>query len=59
MKQQQKTKKTKEKLKPAGRWREFVRFLMETNKGVPLKTLLKNYKKTDYQKFCKNHCVHY
>ena len=59
MKQKQKHKNKKEKLKPAGRWREYVRFLMETNKGVPLKILLKNYKKTDYKKFCKNHCVHY
>ena len=59
MKKQNAKKKKSEKLKPVGRWREFVHFLMETNKGVPLKTLLKNYKKSDYKKFCKNHCVHY
>jgi hypothetical protein len=51
--------KKKTKLKPGGRWKEYVRYMMETNKGVPLKTLLKNYKKEDYKKFCKKHCVHY
>ena len=49
--------KKKTKLEPAGRWREFVRYMMATNKGVPLKTLLKNYKKEDYKKFCREQCV--
>ena len=51
--------KKKAKLKPAGRWKEYVSYLLETNKNVPLKELLKNYKPSDYKKFCKNHCVHY
>ena len=56
-----KPKKTnkKAKLKPAGRWKEYVRYLLETHKNTPLKQLLQNYKKADYKKFCKNHCVHY
>ena len=56
---EQKKQKKKTKLLPAGRWKEYVRYLLETNRDVPLKELLKNYKKSDYQKFCKKHCVHY
>ena len=59
MEKQQPKKQKKEKLEPAGRWREFVRYLMETNKGVPLKTLLKNYKRSEYKSFCKKYRVHY
>ena len=51
--------KKKTKLEPAGRWKEYVKYLLETNKNVPLKELLKNYKKSDYKNFCKKHCVHY
>ena len=49
----------KTKLEPAGRWKEYVKYLLETNKNVPLKELLKNYKKSDYKNFCKKHCVSY
>ena len=52
-----KPKKNK-KLKPAGRWKQFVQHLVDTNPRTPLKELLKNYKKKDYKKFCKT-CVHY
>ena len=37
------------------RWREFVRYLVQTNRGVPLKTLLKTYKQKDYTEFCKKY----
>ena len=60
MTKQKKKTKTSSKLEPAGRWKEYVKYLLETNKNVPLKELLKNYKKSDYTKFCKNHkCVYY
>jgi len=55
----QKKQKKKTKLLPAGRWKEYVRYLLETNPDIPLKKLLSNYKKEDYKKFCKTHCVHY
>jgi hypothetical protein len=50
--------KKKTKLKPAGRWRQFVQHLMDSNPRTPLKELLKKYKKKDYKKICKT-CVHY
>ena len=59
MTKQKKKAKTSSKLEPAGRWKEYVRYLLETNKNVPLKELLKNYKKSDYKNFCKKHCVQY
>ncbi len=45
--------KKKQKLDPPGRWKEFVRYLVDSNRGVPLKTLLKDYKPKDYKTFCK------
>ena len=51
-------KKPSAKLKPAGRWRQFVQHLMDRYPRTPLKELLKNYKKKDYRKFCKT-CVSY
>ena len=50
--------KKKTKLKSAGRWRQFVKHLMDLNPRTPLKELLKNYKKKDYKEFCKT-CVHF
>ena len=45
--------KKKTKLKPAGRWRQFVQHLMDSNPRTPLKELLKKYKKKDYKIFVK------
>jgi len=53
------TKKKKPKLDPPGRWKEFVRFLVDSNRGTPLKKLLKNYTPQDYTKFCKKFPVKY
>lgn len=55
------TKKTKttQKLDPPGRWKEFVRYLLDTKRGTPLKQLLKNYKPQDYKNFCKKFKVRY
>ena len=39
-------------------WKRYVQFLLKTNKGKPLKELLKNYSKADYKKFQKNPCVY-
>jgi hypothetical protein len=54
-----KTSKKSKKLNPAGRWKEYVKYLVETHKNVPLKKLLQTYKKSDYTNFCKKHCVSY
>ena len=53
------SKPSRGKLDPPGRWKEFVRYLRDTNKGVPLKELLKNYKRSDYKKFCKTYKTRY
>ena len=51
--------KKKTKLDPPGRWKEYVRFLMHSNPKKPLKSLLKNYKKEDYKRFCKEYKAKY
>ena len=35
-------------------WRKFVKHLIRENPGVPLKTLLKNYDRKEYEKFKHN-----
>ena len=52
-----KTKHKKSNKNPTGKWRQYVKYMMDKNPRVPLKDLLKNYKKKDYKKFCKKNCV--
>ena len=35
-------------------WRRYVKYLIRKNPGVPLKKLLKNYSKSEYEEFKKN-----
>ena len=35
-------------------WRKYVKFLIRKNPGKPLKQLLKNYSKKEYEQFKKN-----
>jgi len=35
-------------------WRKYVKYLIRKNPGKPLKQLLKNYSKSEYEKFKKN-----
>ena len=34
-------------------WRKYVKYLIKKNPGKPLKQLLKNYSKTEYEQFKK------
>ena len=57
--QKAKKKKPCKKTKPKQKtWKLYVEFLVNKNKGKPLKELLQNYSKSDYKKFQKNPCVH-
>ena len=51
-----KPKKTKKKTKllPAGRWKEYVRYLLETQKIIPLKKILKIIKRLTIKFFVKH-----
>ena len=35
-------------------WKRYVKYLMQKYPGVPLKKLLKNYDKKEYEKFKEN-----
>lgn len=37
-----------------GVWRRYVKWLIQQNPGKPLKKLLKNYDKKEYENFKKN-----
>ena len=52
-------KEKKEKVKKQNHWKAFVRFMIAKDGGkTPLKELLKNYNKDEFEKFKLNPCVY-
>ena len=44
----------KKKQQVPSMWRKYVKYLIKKNPGKALKQLLKNYSKSEYEKFKKN-----